>query len=212
MKPNDIFHTKFNRRQRVNRLQMFDNIQKDVKPIETYTTTITDAEGLRRAYKHGDYFINGDTMYIAGSHTMKDWYDDFTKVPFYGDLHDSTRYEKAREGLLDNPQVKTVIGHSLGGSVALELQKNYKHIKKSRTYGAPVFDLLGKESNNVDRYRNWTDVVSILDRSAVKSIKWNPFESKSLTHDYGNIASNFTSSVTKPVASTNADGSISLAA
>jgi len=149
-------------------------------------------------------------MYIAGSHTKQDWYDDFTKIPAWGDLHDAVRYQKAREALLDNPQVKTVIGHSLGGSVALELQKNYKHITKSRTYGAPVFDILGKESNNVDRYRNWMDPVSVLDRSAKKSIKWNPFETSSLTHDFGNIAKQFTSYETKSVSKLNDDGSTSL--
>ena len=111
-----------------------------------------------------------------------------------------------------NPQVKEVRGHSLGGAVALELQKNYPDIEASRTYGAPVFNPLGTESNNVDRYRNWTDPVSMLDRSAVKSIKWNPLSSTSLTHDYSNIASDFTSSVDKPVSSTNADGTQSLIA
>ena len=110
-------------------------------------------------------------MYIAGSHTMKDWYDDYTKTPYaIGDLRNSTRYQAAENALLDNPQVKEVRGHSLGGAVALELQKNYPDIEASRTYGAPVFNPLGTESNNVDRYRNWTDPVSMFDRSAVKSI------------------------------------------
>ena len=51
-------------------------------------------------------------------------------------------------------------------------------------------DLLGPESENVDRYRNWFDLVSIFDRSAKKSIKWNVLDSGSLTHDYSNIADN----------------------
>ena len=72
--------------------------------------------------------------------------------------------------------MKTVIGHSLGGSTALELRKNYKHITSSRTHGAPVWNPLGSESNEVDRYRNWLDPVSMFDRSAVKFVKWNPCE------------------------------------
>ena len=92
------------------------------------TDTITDAQGLENAYSHGDYYIHGSTMYIAGSHTGKDWYDDVTKVPAWGDVRNNTRYQAAREALLDNPQVHTTIGHSLGGSVALELEKNYSHI------------------------------------------------------------------------------------
>ena len=206
----------YNQRVDNNVTKQFKEIHNSVKhepaKVDTsyITDTITDAQGLENAYSHGDYYIHGSTMYIAGSHTGKDWYDDVTKVPAWGDVRNSTRYQAAREALLDNPQVHTTIGHSLGGSVALELEKNYNHITSSRTYGAPVFDPLGKESNNVSRYRNWTDPVSMFDRSAVKSIKWNPFESTSLTHDYGNIAKDFTSSVDKPVSSTNADGTTSL--
>ena len=51
-------------------------------------------------------------------------------------------------------------------------------------------DSLGSESENVDRYRNLVDPVSISDRGAKKSIKWNVLDSGSLTHDYGNIADN----------------------
>ena len=165
---------------------------------------------MERAYRHGDYYIHGDTMYIAGSHTAKDWYDDVTKIPVWGDLRNSTRYQAARDALVENPQLKRIVGHSLGGSTALELQKNYNHITSSRTYGAPVWDPLGKVSNNVDRYRKWFGPVSVFDRSAVKSVKSNPFSSKSLTHDYGNIANDLTSSEQAPVATENLDGSVSL--
>ena len=66
--------------------EMHNPIQNN--PI-TYTERIpdeiTDAQGLERAYQHGDYYIYGDTMYIAGSHTAKDWYDEITKLPVWGD-------------------------------------------------------------------------------------------------------------------------------
>ena len=54
-------------------------------------------------------------------------------------------------------------------------------------------DLLGPEAENVDRYRNWFDPVSIFDRGAKKSVKWNVLDSGSLTHDCSNIAENKTS-------------------
>ena len=130
-------------------------------------------------------------MFIAGSHTARDWFDDFTKVPAWGDLRGSERYQKALEEFKNQRQIDTVVGHSLGGSVSLELQKNYPdRVKKSRTYGAPVMDLLGSEYEDVDRYRNWFDPVSIFDRGAQKSIKSNVLDSGSLTHDYSNIADN----------------------
>ena len=77
--------------------------------------------------------------------------------------------------------------------MALELDKNYNHFTSSRTYGAPVWNISGKESNNVDRYRNLYDPISMFDRSAVNYVKWSPFESSSLTHDDSNIAKDFTS-------------------
>ena len=127
-------------------------------------------------------------MYIAGSHITKGVYDDVTKIPVWGDLRNSTRYQAARDALTQNQQVKTVIWHSLGSSIALELQKNYNHITSSRTYVAPVLDLTGTGYGNIDRSRNLFDPISILDRSASRNFKWNPFESSSLTHDYSNIA------------------------
>ena len=51
------------------------------KPVRS---SITDAEGIRRAYADGDTHVHGKTLYIAGSHTMQDWFDDFTKNPVLG--------------------------------------------------------------------------------------------------------------------------------
>jgi len=73
-----------------------------------------------------------------------------------------------------------------------------------------MWNPLGSESNTIDRYRNWLDNVNLFDRSAVKSVKWNPFESSSLTHDYSNLEKDFTSSEQVPVSNENPDGSISL--
>ena len=169
---------------------------------------MTEAEGLERAYAHGDYFIHGNTMYVAGSHTGQDWYDDVTKVPNWGDLRQSTRYQAAEKALKENPQVNHVVGHSLGGSCALELQKNYPNqLKTSRTYGAPVADAFG---GTVERYRHYGDPVSILDRSAKSSIKLNPTTSLSLTHDYSEMAGKFTSTEDKPEDTLNQDGTTSL--
>ncbi len=94
----------------------------------------------------GDYYVHGRTMSIAGSHTARDWLDDFTKVPAWGDLRNSERYQKVRTKFEEQEQIDTVVGHSLGGSVSLKLEKNYPDRKlKSRTYGAPVMDLLGSK-------------------------------------------------------------------
>ena len=73
-------------------------------------------------------------MFMAGSHTLRDWFDDFTKIPIWGDLKDSERYQKVLEGFKNRGEIDTVVGHSLGGSTGLELQKNFPdRIKNSRT-------------------------------------------------------------------------------
>ena len=116
----------------------FHGYQHTPKPILKYDE-ITDSDGLRRAYEQGDYYVHGKTMFIAGSHTARDWFDDFTKVPAWGDLRNSERYQKVKTQFEDQGQIDTVVGHSLGGSVSLELQKNYPDRKlKSRTYGVGV--------------------------------------------------------------------------
>jgi len=134
--------------------------------------TITDKEGLERAYQQGDAYAYGDTLYVAGSHTARDWFDDVTKIPNWqnapagfsnatdimqmipgaGDLRNAERYQAAETALKANPGIKRVVGHSLGGSVALELQKNYSGLE-SRTYGAPVWDPTGSDGK-VERCRN----------------------------------------------------------
>ncbi len=180
---------------------------------EMIRDTITDTDGLDRAYANTHVYIHGDTLYIAGSHTWRDVFDDLTKVPFYGDVRESERYQQAEKALKENPQIKHVIGHSLGGTVALELEKNYPdRVEWSRTYGAPVLDITTEHEMDprVSRYRNLFDGFSVFDNAANVSIKWNPFDSYSLTHAYANIADNFNSIDERPAASVNRDGSVSL--
>ncbi len=90
----------------------------------------TDAEGMDRAYAPGDVYGEGNKMYVAGSHTARDWYDDATKIVQWqnvpsgfvdfvdllssapgrlifgtGDLRKSMRYLKARDYLVAHPEV-----------------------------------------------------------------------------------------------------------
>ena len=67
------------------------------KPAQVKTSALGDASllqraggirplenrvGLDRAYQQGDSYTRNTTMYVAGSHTARDWYDDVTKIPF----------------------------------------------------------------------------------------------------------------------------------
>jgi len=131
-----------------------------------------DEKGLDEAYNDSTapgvaYDSKTHTMYIKGSQTKRDWWDDFTKVPFGATQH-AERYQQAEKAMDDlqeqGKSVERVVGHSLGGSVALELQKR-RGVPRSRTLGAPVVDL-NAFARKSERYRHPLDPVSILDRGA----------------------------------------------
>ena len=159
---------------------------------------INDAEGLSKAYADGDTYVYGKTLYVAGSHTARDWYDDL-KIPFR-QTSNAYRYQKADEALKAHPEVTRVVGHSLGGAVSLELQKNHPERElNSRTYGAPVYDPLGLDrlndninklstgkENKSERYANILDPVAMMDGSAEHSIFFEP--GLSGPHEYDSIA------------------------
>ena len=106
-------------------------------------------------------------MYISGTHTARDVWDDVSKIPLWGDVRNSERYQQAEAALKDNPQVNTVIGHSLGGSVALELNKQNNNQFKTFTYGAPVLDFSFNRDPNNTRFRHPLDRISMFDTGAV---------------------------------------------
>ena len=152
---------------------------------------ITDAEGLARAYQQGDAYTHGKTLYIAGSHTPRDWMDDVTRIPFWRPLFGGSsaihRYQMAQQAArATKPQ--TVVGHSLGGAVALQMQKETPTLQ-ARTYGAPVFDPLGQHPG--ERSRSRFDPVSFLDRGA-KSTLDAPAANVSAFHSYEATASRST--------------------
>ena len=54
----------------------------------------------------GIFHIHGNTMYIAGTNTLRDVYDDVTKIPVWGDLRNSSRYQAARYALMQNHKLR----------------------------------------------------------------------------------------------------------
>ncbi len=101
--------------------------------------------------------VIADTMYIAGTKSVGDVVDDF-RIPL-GRVQGSVRFRDADK--LMTPQITHIVGHSLGGSVALELQKKYPRLQ-TRTFGAPVFS----RQSSSQRFRHPWDPVSMLDRGA----------------------------------------------
>ena len=87
---------------------------------------VDDATGLERAYASGSkIYRNRDTLYIAGTASIGDvmqWPD----IPLHR-APQTTRYRTANDYLSSESGrgVKRLVGHSLGGSVSLELSKNH---------------------------------------------------------------------------------------
>ncbi len=134
--------------------------------------------GLQKAYNSDKKIhVDGDTLFIAGTSNKQDVYDDLTQIPFYGDVRDSRRYKDVIETVKTNPNVKKLTGHSLGGAVALELEKSIPNTSETTTYGAPVFGGFGKGN----RFRHRGDPISAFDFGA-KSVGFS-FNAK-IAHSY----------------------------
>ena len=157
-------------------------------------TFARDEYGLQKAYNDketGTYYDpETRTLNIRGSQTSRDWEDDFKRIPVWGESHDIEMYQNARKAydklISEGKPVDRVVGHSLGGSVALQLQRDMG-IPISRTFGAPVLDFDPGVTHKVlaERYRHPLDPISMLDRNA----KWGDL--KAYPHMYGGFKETF---------------------
>ncbi len=123
---------------------------------------LADRVGLDRAYADPrKVYMEGDSMYVAGTSSLGDVADDLA-LPF-GLTKGTQRYIDSERVLKANPKIRRVVGHSLGGAVGLEMQKERPELK-TRTYGAPVVSMTPGY-----RYRSAGDPVSILDWGATRT-------------------------------------------
>ena len=106
----------------------------------------TDEEGLRLAYETKDgLYQHYNKSFVAGTKDFpRDHTDDF-KLPFDYTLTKTYRGRTADAYYRSHHEADTVIGHSLGGAVALSLEKQYDKagnnpygIVQSKTFGSPT--------------------------------------------------------------------------
>jgi hypothetical protein len=143
---------------------------------------ISDEDGLTKAYeaKNGLY-QHHNKLFIAGTKSLQDAWDDL-KIPF-GKTMDGVRADNANAYYLANQSsIDTVIGHSLGGAIALNLEQKYGKkgdnpygIIQSKTFGSATASLPGGSN---DRIRYLGDPISALDFGATTVIpslsqRWN---------------------------------------
>ena len=128
-------------------------------------------DGLKLAYATPEgYYKDGNKLYIAGTRDAHDVYD-WSKI-VAGSFRNSKIYKNAEPIFLNNPNINYVVGHSAGGSAALELEKNYTDRKMtSVTYNAPVLEQTGRPAQPPMRFAIMGDPVSLLDRNAQTTYK-----------------------------------------
>uniref|UniRef100_UPI00404B3323 hypothetical protein n=1 Tax=Flavobacterium sp. TaxID=239 RepID=UPI00404B3323 len=81
---------------------------------------------LKRAYETNDgLYQHYNKLFIAGTKDPIDMVDDF-KLPLNDTLNKTKRRRTADKYYRSHHEIDTSIGHSLGGSVALALEKQYK--------------------------------------------------------------------------------------
>ena len=143
-----------------------------VKFRQTNDFHAVNENGLDFAYMNKDNYLhsNDDTLFIAGTQTGRDWYDNIKNIPF-GDITKNKRYKDADDHLKNNPNINRLVGHSAGGNIALELQKNYPNKNyKVVTYGSPIVSLdpFKENKNNVESFKHNGDPIASLDMYANK--------------------------------------------
>ena len=134
-------------------------------------SNINDEEGLKKAY-NGEtedslyYHPNNRTLYIAGTKDIpRDLIDDLF-IP-HKMVHLSKRYEQADNFIQRHrDKIDKVVGHSLGGAVAMKLNEDNGKRFSVRTYNAPLTSWELNEDKKETRLRTSRDMVSFFDRGA----------------------------------------------
>ena len=131
---------------------------------------ITDRDGMDEAWSSRDgIFIHRNTMYISGTRNFPDVTDDL-KLPAQwlglnpGTVRTTQRYRDARAALDNTPNIKRVVGHSLGGVVAETLGQ--ENNIRSESYGSPTPTWRADDNPMHTSDRNWWDPISMLNRGA----------------------------------------------
>ena len=90
-------------------------------------------------------YINTIKIFTAGTRDFHQDHIDDLKLPFDDTLNKTRRGRDADAYYRSHHEIDTVIGHSLGGAVALSLEQQYKQEGnnpygeiQSRTFGAPT--------------------------------------------------------------------------
>jgi hypothetical protein len=139
------------------------------KPSQPKNSGISDSEGLSRAYNAPNaIFVDGNKMYVAGTRSLQEAITDWPRIGTWQTGH-INRFGQVVFALNDNPQVDTLIGHSLGASTVAEMQRQTNNKYMARYYGAPFLNINPFDAPDPrnQTFRHPGDPVSALDHKAV---------------------------------------------
>ena len=156
---------------------------------------IEDRFGLSNAYASpSGLYKTGKTLYISGTtgkdgSMTRDIIDDLIHLPTRN-AEKTEKYKDVMNFLKDNPDVKRVVGHSLGSAVVNTLDQNFPNRFQTTTYATPAVKpkRKGKQDPKHKDYRNPNDPVSMLDGYAITSDYNEP--NMITSHGFKNFAGN----------------------
>ena len=169
-----------------------DELREELAGTETF---LTDTQGLKLAYENPEgIFQNGSILYIAGTKSGRDVYDDL-KLPLF-QTQQTKRYKDVDKFIKDGTievegkkltGITDIISHSLGSAVGQQINNDYGNIFRSRSCGSPFISGQRPEDTGTNlRIRKAGDVVSMFDNATINLNRssLNPLDN----HSYADIA------------------------
>ena len=174
------------------RSKIHDEVMEELAGTETF---LTDTQGLKLAYENPEgIYQNGSILYIAGTKSGRDVYDDL-KLPLF-QTRSTKRYKDVDKFIKDGTievggkkltGITDIISHSLGSAVGQQINDDYGNIFRSRSYGSPFVSSQRPEETGTNlRIRKAGDVVSMFDNATINLNRssLNPLDN----HSYADIA------------------------
>ena len=175
-----------------NKNKVVDGVREELAGKETF---LTDTQGLKLAYENPEgIYQNGSILYIAGTKSGRDVYDDL-KLPLF-QTRSTKRYKDVDKFIKDGTievdgkkltGITDIISHSLGSAVGQQINNDYGNTFRSRSYGSPFISSQRTEDMGTNlRIRGSNDVVSMFDGGSITIPKGslNPL----FNHSYEDIA------------------------
>ena len=156
---------------------------------------IEDRFGLSNAYASpSGLYKTGKTLYISGTtgkdgSITRDIIDDLLHLPTRN-AKNTEKYKDVLEELKKSPEIKRIVGHSLGSAVVNTINQNHPNKYQTTTYATPAVKpkRKGKQDPRHRDWRNPNDPVSILDGYAITSDYNEP--NMITSHGFKNFAGN----------------------